>query len=108
MWNRIKESKITNWILRHLVWVVLFIGAGYYLTSIGFAQLVALCVGLVALAIGLSGFALFAYTKIKFVEEKLDFSAQIIVGIFRSICTLIAGSAIAYYLAQFITSQKPF
>jgi len=96
---------VGNWLLRHLAWIILILVAGYFIQPtrelIGKFFIIAALEGM---AIGMSGLALFAYTKVNFIKKMYSgndgtvntseqLGASIITGlIFLGVHVLVAGT----------------
>jgi hypothetical protein len=96
---------VGNWLLRHLVWIALILVAGYFIQPtrelIGKFLIITILEGM---ALGMSGLALFAYTKVNFIKKMYSsgdgtantseqLGASIITGlIFLGVHILVAGT----------------
>ncbi len=112
---KIKESKITNFILRHISWLI-GVAVGIYLlgTIEGFMNFIVFVCTMECLAIGLSMSALFAYTRINFTKlliygedgiiddgEALAFQ-KVIANVFVGVHILVAICTMVFYSGAFV------
>lgn len=92
MWDRIKNSKIFDFIIRHLIWLVLFmitnIALWVYYKEFYWSIFFALIVSSLVMSVVLvwSNISVFVFTKLKITDD----AAHILGQIFMGVCIVIA------------------
>jgi hypothetical protein len=102
-----KSRKVTwqlagNWILRNGLWVAigLIVMAGMSFNKMVLDTML-IAVSFECIAIGLSGFAQFCYTKLDFLGIKKSNDRMILGHIFLGVHILMTGILIGVYITQF-------
>lgn len=113
--NKISESKVINFILRHISWIAGVVIGLYFLGAIeGLAEFIIFVCMMECIAIGLSMSALFAYTKINFtkkfiygdddiLDESEAIAFQKVIGsVFLGVHILVGVCTMVFYSGAFI------